>query len=166
MSEWFVVRTKVRAEERTVWHLNNQGFETYMPRYHTQVRHARRSRTVLRPLFPGYVFVRIASTHQSWRPINNTIGVISLVQFGDGPMPIDPIIIETIRGREDNSGVVKLDPVGLEKGDRVRVREGVFADHTALLEDVPDQNRVYLMLELMGRNVRFNVPMENLAIAV
>lgn len=163
MSEWFVARTKTHAEGSAVWHLRNQGFEAYVPRYRKQIRHARKTEVVLRPLFPGYVFVGIDIEHQRWRSVNGTMGVISLVQFGEGPQPIHPSIIDAIRSREDADGTVSLAPKGLKKGDLVRVCEGTFADHTALLEEVSDNKRVVLLLDLMGRAVRVSAPLENLA---
>lgn len=162
MADWFIVRTQSRAEERAAWHLNNQGFNAYLPRYSKQIRHARKSKTVLRPLFPSYVFVYIDTENQRWRAINGTVGVIELVQFGDGPKPIRAEIVEAIRARENSDGVVSLAPPSLKKGDSVRVREGAFADCVALLEEVSDQKRVFLLLDLMGREVRVSMPTENL----
>ncbi len=163
MGTWYVVRTKTGAEERAVRHLKNQKFETYLPRYRKQIRHARKIEKVLRPLFPGYVFVCMDLGRQPWRAINGTMGVISLVQFGDKPQSIPASMVEAVRAREDEAGTVNLAPHGLKKGDRVRVREGAFAAYTALLEDVSDEMRVTLLLDLMGREVRVSVPMENLA---
>ncbi len=161
MSGWFVVRTKSNAEDRAVWHLKNQGFDVYLPRYRKQVRHARKTQTVLRPLFPGYMFVRMDPARQRWQAVNGTVGVVSLVQFGDLPHPISSEVVEAIRAREED-GAVSLAPQGLQRGDRVRVREGVFVDHMALLEEVCDQKRVFLLLELMGRKVRVKVQTEHL----
>lgn len=163
MGAWYVVRTKTGAEDRAVWHLGNQGFETYLPRYRKQVRHARKTETVLRPLFPGYVFVWLDLGCQRWRAINGTVGVISLVQFGDTPRPIPTVLVDTIRVREDAAGAVNVTPQGLKVGDRVRVREGAFAEYTALLDEVSDDKRVFLLLDLMGREVRVSMPVENLA---
>lgn len=156
MNGWFVVRTKPNAEERAVWHLKNQGFDVYLPRYRKQVRHARKSQTVLRALFPGYVFVYMDPERQRWRSVNGTVGVVSLVQFGDKPHPISGVVVEDLRAREEN-GVVSLASQNLQTGDQVRVCEGAFEDHMALLAEVCDQKRVILLLELMGRKVRVNV---------
>jgi transcriptional antiterminator RfaH len=163
MGAWYVVRTKTCFEERAIWHLDNQGFETYLPRYRKQVRHARKTKTVMRPLFPGYVFVKMDTRQQRWRSINGTVGVISLVQLGDTPRPIPTDIVDAIRQREDEVGVVTLAPYGLKNGDRVRVREGALSEYTALLEDISDEKRVFLLLDLMGREVRVSVSIENLA---
>ncbi len=107
--------------------------------------------------------MRIDVENQRWRAINGTVGVISLVQFGDGPKPIDAAIIDAIRAREGDDGTVSLAPKGLQKGDLVRICDGSFADHTALLEEVSDNKRVILLLDLMGRAVRISAPLESLA---
>jgi len=163
MKLWFVVRTKSGAEGRAAWHLKNQGFEVYLPRYRKQIRHARRTQSVLRPLFIGYLFVHLDLNQDRWRSINGTFGVISLVPNGSTPQPITDDMVDLIRAREDKNGAVSLRPQGLKKGDQVRVREGGLADHIAFLDEVCDQKRVILLLAFMGREVRVMVPLENLA---
>jgi transcriptional antiterminator RfaH len=56
MSEhWYVVHTQVQGEDRADLNLRRQGFVTYLPRYLRARRHARRTETVARPLFPRYL---------------------------------------------------------------------------------------------------------------
>ena len=162
MKKWFVVCTKAQMEDRAIWHLKNQGFDVYMPRYRKQIRHARKTQTVLRPLFPGYVFVSMGVSQQRWRSINGTVGVISLVQFGKEPAVMTSEMIDVIRAREDQKGVVCLAPDNLQKGDKVRIREGSFTDFDSIIDEVSDKKRVFLMLELMGRGVRISVPTDYL----
>lgn len=160
MKRWYAVRTKTNQEDRALVHLNNQGFETYLPRYRKQIRHARKVQTVLRPLFPGYAFVHIDLQSQPWLKINGTVGVIGLVKFGAEPNPLPDEVIETFMRREDEKGAVRLGPESLKKGDRVRIREGAFSEYSALLEETSDDKRVTLLLDLMGRAVRVSVPID------
>jgi len=162
VKKWFVVRTKAQLEDRALLHLKNQGFDVYLPRYRKQIRHARKTRTVLRPLFPGYVFVSVDMAQQPWRSINGTVGVISLVQFGNEPAVMTSEMIDVIRAREDQEGVVCLAPNNLQKGDKVRILEGVFADFDAIIDEASDEKRALLMMDLMGRAVRISVPTNNL----
>ena len=37
MKSWFVVRLKTGAESRAAWHLNNQGFDVYLPQYRKEI---------------------------------------------------------------------------------------------------------------------------------
>lgn len=163
MRRWYVVRAKAGFEDRALWHLQNQGFEVYLPRFRKVVRHARKTSMVMRPLFPGYVFVRLDIGAQRWRSVDGTSGVISLVRFGELPAPIPAEIVDAIRAREDEAGAVAVAPAGLQKGDVVRVREGAFEDYTAILDEVCEEKRVFLLFDLMGREVRVSVPMESLA---
>ena len=142
MTEWYVVRVKTAHEDRAAWHFRNQGFEVYLPKYRKTVRHARKTQTVTRPLFPGYLFVDMNTSHHRWRSINGTVGVISLVQFGSQPQTLCEDIVEMIRQREDKDGVISIAPEGLTKGDSVRIREGAFSEHTALLEEVCDDTHL------------------------
>ena len=163
MANWYVVRIKPGSESRAVWHLNNQDFDVYLPCYRKTVRHARKTQEVLRPLFPGYAFINMDLKKQRWRSVNGTVGVLSLVQFGGEPAEVPTSMIDAIRAREDEGGAVSLKPEGLKKGDVVRVREGAFCDFEAIIDEVSDQKRVYLMLDLMGQSVRVSVRAENLA---
>lgn len=163
MKTWFVVRTKTRSEEQSAIHLKRQGFEVFLPRYRTQIRHARKVSTVLRPLFPGYLFVQVDIDQQRWRSINSTVGVISLISSGNTPSPIPDAIIEALRACEDRDGIMCLTLPGLQRGDHVRFLGGAFADHTAFLEEVCDEKRVILLLDLMGSQVRVMTRLENLA---
>ena len=52
MKRWYVVYTQARAEERALWHLQNQGFDCFLPRFRTTKRHARKTSIVLERCFP------------------------------------------------------------------------------------------------------------------
>jgi len=163
MKSWFVVRTKIRSEDQSAIHLKRQGFEVFLPRYRKHIRHARKLSTVLRPLFSGYLFVRIDVGQQRWQSINSTVGVISLVSSGSSPCPIPDAIVDALQAREDRDGIVSLVPPALQCGDQVRLLDGAFADYTAFLEEVCDEKRVILLLDLMGSQVRVKTCLENLA---
>jgi transcriptional antiterminator RfaH len=62
---WFVVQTQPRREELGARNPARQGCRVFLPQFTKTVRHARRSRTVRRPLFPGYAF----SSRWIWRSI-------------------------------------------------------------------------------------------------
>lgn len=163
--QWFVVRTKVNAETKAAFHLRNQGFSVYTPRYGKTVRHARQVSRVLRPLFPGYLFVFLGADTPSWHSIRSTVGVIGLVQFGMSPEPVPGAVIDMLRERENENGMVRLLPRNLTRGTPVRMIDGCFADYTALLEDISDEHRAILLIDFMGRQIRVQAPLQQLALA-
>jgi transcriptional antiterminator RfaH len=157
LTSWFVVQTQPRAEAKAKRHLVNQGFVTYMPVYQRRVRHARRNELVLRPLFPGYLFVQIDPELQRWRSINGTVGVRQILTDGNAPRYVPDRIIEEIVARQDETGTVKLSPPAFSPGQAVRVVDGAFADVSGLFEEMRDETRAVLLISLLGRQVRVNV---------
>ena len=156
---WFVVQTQPRAEEKARWHLGNQNITTYLPRYRRPVRHARRVGFSMRPLFPGYLFVQLDPQACRWRSINGTIGVLQILSDGNVPLALPDSAIEEIKAREDENGAVKLRP-SFTRGQAVRLLQGALTDVDGLFEEARDENRVVLLVSLLGRKVRVQVPTE------
>lgn len=163
-ASWFVVQTHPRAEEKARLHLNNQNIATYLPCYRRPVRHARRLEMALRPLFPGYLFVQLDPEECRWRSINGTIGVRQILTDGDAPLRVNDRIISEIKAREDESGAIKLRP-SFKRGQAVRLVQGPFTDVDVLFDEIRDQDRVVILVSLLGRKVRIQVPSEVVAAA-
>ena len=157
-SQWYVVQTHPHAETKAAWHLQRQAFETYLPRYLKKRRHARRFDNVAAPLFPRYLFVAVDMTTQRWLSIRSTIGVTRLVCDGDRPASVPIGVLDALKRREDANGLVQLDlrPRFLP-GDKVSVLAGAFQDCLGLYEGMSSNDRVTILLELLGRKVRVNL---------
>lgn len=154
-ARWFVAHTQPHAEARAVLNLERQGFATYLPRYQKLRRHARRADIAAVPVFPRYVFVSIDLARQRWLSIRSTSGVSRLVCQGDAPVPVPTGIVEGLIGRHDAAGFVRLlAPRGVRPGDRVRVLGGAFEEALGLFEGMSDDQRVTILLDMLGRKVR------------
>jgi transcriptional antiterminator RfaH len=154
-SRWYVALTHPRAELKASIHLRRQGFEVYLPRYLKQRRHARRIETVTVPLFPRYLFVAIDLGTQRWLSIDSTFGVTRLVRDGERPAPVPEVVIDALKYREDENGLVRLDRrPRFAPGDKIRVIGGAFADCCGLYEGMNARERVAILLDLLGRKVR------------
>ncbi len=156
---WFVVYTLPQQEEVAARHLIRQGFDVYLPRYEKSVRHARKSSKVMRPLFPRYLFVSIDLDTQRWRSVNGTVGVKNIVSFGDKPAAVPEGVVEEIQARETENGAVRLEEVyPFKEGDRLEFVSGPFRDHVAVfLGKAPEQDKVHVLLSLLGRETRLAV---------
>jgi len=161
--QWHVAFTQPNAEVRAAAHLANQDFPVYLPRFMKRRRIGRRDVRGPAPLFPRYIFVGVDVAHQRWRSINGTVGVSWLVCQGDHPVPIDVSVIEAIAGREDQDGLIKLEPMRFRPGEPVRITGGVFADQLGLYEGMADAERVRILLDLLGRKVRVLIETEVVA---
>jgi transcriptional antiterminator RfaH len=158
MIMWYAAYTQLHAEAKALDHLQRQGYGVYLPRYRRWVRHARRRALVSRPLFPRYLFVGLDRLTQRWRPIRSTVGVLGLVSRGEEPVAVAPGIIDALRRREGEGAFDLLSPAQLLRtGDTVRVTQGPFADLVGRLLGIADHERVYILLDLLGRTVRAEV---------
>jgi transcriptional antiterminator RfaH len=155
MMRWYAVYTRPHEETRALEHLLRQGYLAYLPRYRTRISHARRHQAVLRPLFPRYLFAGIDRTSMRWRPILSTVGVVDIIRAGDEPAPIPCEIVAAIREREEAGGFDRFDPRQLLRlGELVRVTAGALEDMVGRLVELRDQDRVVVLLDLLGRAVR------------
>lgn len=166
VASWFVVQTQPNAERKALAHLIRQGFHAYLPCYRKTRRHARRTETVAAPLFPRYMFVSIDVTSQRWRSLRSTVGVSRLVCNGETPAPVPPGIVEALRLREGENGLIDIGrgPT-FAPGDKIRVRDGAFADCLGIFESTTDSERVLILLDLLGRKVRVGLYVEDVVAA-
>jgi transcriptional antiterminator RfaH len=163
---WYVVQTQPNAERKAFANLSRQGFTAYLPRYRKSRRHARRTEIVAAPLFPRYMFVSVDVTSQRWRLLRSTIGVSRLICNGDMPAPVQPGIVGALRSREGEDGLIDIGrgPQFL-RGDKIRVRDGAFGDCLGIFESATDNERVLILLDLLGRKVRVALHSEDVIAA-
>ncbi|AGH97788.1 transcription termination/antitermination protein NusG [Micavibrio aeruginosavorus] len=154
MSNWFVIQTQPNQEFRAETHLRRQGYDVWLPCIKKIRRHARRVENVQRPLFPGYMFVRMDINEQPWRAINGTFGVRNILCQNNKPQTIAPGFIEALRNRAvDDGRTIPVDD-GMREGNVVRIAQGPFEDYIGTILKIADRDRIMLMLQILGREVR------------
>lgn len=157
---WAVVNTHAHKEDVALDNLARQDFEAYCPKIRRRISHARRSLTVDRPLFPGYVFVRVAPHRDQWRPIRSTVGVRALVCFGDRLGLLDKGLISGLKARE-RDGVVVAPEAPYEAGQRVKIVAGPFEGFIVTILSIDEKDRLVVLMDLLRNSVRATVPQEN-----
>ena len=115
---WLLLYTKARAESWADINLRKQGYETLLPRV--------RQRDGFGPLFPRYIFVG-GPAGSDFRSARSTRGVLYVVHCGEKPARVPLEVVEGIRARMDEHGLVELegrpvvDPM-FARRERERVR--------------------------------------------
>jgi transcriptional antiterminator RfaH len=167
MTRWYVARTHALGEEKAFLNLLKQGFQPYLPRYLKRRRHARRTDWIKAPLFPRYLFVKFDIATTRWRTISSTFGIDRLICSLERPVPVPEGVVDDIKSHENASGLISLAQcLSLSRGDRVQIESGAFSDMSGFFECATDDERVVVLLELLGRQVRVRVPAAALALAV
>ena len=101
----------------------------------------------VRRCFPA---MRSSSSSLQWYSVRWCPGVLTLIMDGVGPARVPDGVIDEIRSRE-RGGLIELPkPPALARGDRVRITSGPFADHLALYQGQTSQDRVAVLLQLLG----------------
>lgn len=154
---WYVVRTKPRAEAFAAANLRNRHVEVFLPRLASAF--GRRGATAAtEPLFPGYLFARLALDREfhlvAWTP-----GVAHLLSLGDGaPTSIDDTVVESLRTRADGGEILRQQP-RLRAGDAVEIRTGPFQGLLAIIDrPCSAAGRVQILLDLLRRQTRLELP--------
>lgn len=156
---WYAAHTHAGAESRALWHLEHQGFSVYLPRYLKRRRHARRTDWVQTPLFPRYLFVWLDAFSERWQAIQSTIGVGHLICSNGSPLAVPEQIVQELREREDDKGLIRMaEQQPFHRGDKVQVLRGALVDQVGIFECASGDERAIVLLSLLGRDVRVQVP--------
>lgn len=165
ISKWYVVQTKPRQERVAQGNLERQGYPVYCP-WITQSRRLRGSwQNVAEPLFPRYLFVQLTEGEDNFAPIRSTFGVSNMVRFGDQNASISNHVIEAIQAQEQRYKQDDPGKMPWKEGDRVQLLEGPFAGLTGVFQKKSNQARVIILLELLGRENRVKVDVNDIASA-
>jgi transcriptional antiterminator RfaH len=151
---WYVIRTHAGAESHAEARLLDQRYGVYCPRMLSRRRRFGRRVQIVAPLFPQYLFVEISLGLQTLSPIRSTKGVLELVRFGEEYASLSRDVIAGLREREDPTMQCRRLDEPLPPQTRVRITGGPFEHLEGIyLTESPD-DRVTLLLNLLGRETR------------
>jgi transcriptional antiterminator RfaH len=154
---WYVVHTKARQEQPACDNLARQGYAVYFPRIKVIKRVRGQQQAVLEPLFPRYVFLQPLSAAQSLAPVRSTVGVATIVRFGQEPAQMRGDVLQVIRSFEAQRNAAKdADLSPLQPGERVRVADGPLVGLEGLISSVSKQ-RVVVLMQLLGQDTEVSV---------
>ena len=150
---WYVIRIKPHQERLAEFHLKHRCIETFLPLLKMEKIIRRQNKTVVEPLFPGYLFARFDMNHQ-YRAVNFSRGVLNVVEFGSKPAEVSGALIEGIKSRM-NDGYVIPSTERFHQGQIVHITGGPLAGLEAVfVKELKEQHRVLLLLRALGLNAK------------
>ena len=153
-SRWYVAHTCSKHEKRVQEHLNRREIEAFLPLYESLRKWKDRRVRLQLPLFPGYVFVRIALKDQI--RIFEIPSIVRLVGFNGSPTPLRDEEVEILRNGLNQQLRAAPHPY-LTAGRRVRIRNGPLVGAEGILLRVKSNFRVVLTIECLLRSASFEV---------
>lgn len=160
-ASWYLAQIKPNCAKIAETNLQRQGFETFLPREDQTRQRQMRFVTTRQPVFPGYVFVALDAAQGLWRKVNSTYGITKLVSFGQLPAEVPSGLIAALRARCDGGGCI-MPALHLQSGDKVTVTQGPFAETVAEIEKIDPDRRVWVLMDLMGRQTRTAIRQDQL----
>ena len=102
-------------------------------------------KTVTRKIYPGYVFIKMQMTDESWYVVRNTRGCTGFVGPGSKPVPLSEAEVM-------NLGVEKTQvDLGVDVGDTVRITDGSMEGFMGeVLEINQEKRKVSVMVTMFG----------------
>ncbi len=149
-------KVKLNLEKRfQTMNLEEDIFEIYIPLEEvTEFKNGKKN-VVTKKLFPGYLFVRMFLSDATWSCVRNTEGVTGFVGAGSKPTPLSKRDMQKFFGVDESTEDTarrsrpKLD---WEVGESLRVKDGPFADFTATIAEInEDQLKLKVLVNIFGR---------------
>jgi transcriptional antiterminator NusG len=107
----------------------------------------------VRKLFPGYLFVQMELTDETWALIKETPKVTGFLGGErNKPEPISEEEANNVLMQLDESKTLSKPKLNYEEGDQIKVVDGPFNNFTGVVEEVnEDKGKLKVLISIFGR---------------
>lgn len=174
-SHWFALMVKGEAGAKAAADdLREAGYETFAPMQIEREPETRKTvlarlpkrfrkmatRDVERPMFPGYLFVRLVLEEDGFVDLETAKGAIGFVRFDDAPARVPDWCVDRLMGTGPEVVVAEelrfvdwlRNSVARGKHPAVRVTDGPFLGFPAIVERMSARDRVLVLVKLFGQD--------------
>lgn len=167
-ARWYVIHTysgyenKVKGDlEKMVENRKMQDliFDLKIPTETVTEIKGDKTREVERKLFPGYVFIKMIVTDNSWYVVRNIHGVTGFVGPASKPVPLTEEEVAKF-GVEKHS--VEL---AYSVGDNIKVISGPFEDMEGVVDEIDAaNNNVRVLITVFGRQTPVDMDLDQIVL--
>lgn len=163
-SNWYVLRTKTGHEDRVRSRLENKGecLSVLIPMKEVTVTRSGRKRKLMKPLFPGYIFIEIELNDNFWYEIKNTPGVINFISCGNDPIPVHESEIKYIIDLTDD-GKAPIPETDFEVGDTAKIVNGAFMGTSGVISGIDiKRKKIKVVIDILGKQVAIDLEYDDI----
>ena len=167
-AKWYVIHTysgyenKVASNLRTTVenrNLQDLILEVKVPTETVTEVKDDKTKEVERKLYPGYVFVKMVYTDETWYVVRNIRGCTGFVGPSSKPVPLSDA--EVVRMGVETRSV----EVSYSEGDTVRITEGPLEDFVGVVEElITDKNYVRVTVSMFGRETPVELELDQVTV--
>jgi len=156
IKNWIVATYKTNEVKRLESNLLNQKFDYYLPKITLKKINSKPKEEVL---FPGYIFIN--TSFKNYSALKYTIGIKSIIKFGDNIACIMDEDIKAIQVIEETS---KIDPVApqIKIGQDALISSGSFKGSIVKICSLSSKKRVGVFLTFLGTIRKVIIPEKDL----
>lgn len=160
--KWYVVHTysgyeqkaKAALEERVrAFGLQDKIGEILVPVERVQELGKGGQRKISsRKFFPGYIFVNMELTDETWHIVKDTPKITGFVGHSTQPPEVPESEVREITQQMEEGALRPKPKVLFEVGESVKVIDGPFQDFNGTVEEVrPEKGKVRVLISIFGR---------------
>ena len=159
--DWYVVHSYAGYENKVKTNLESRisslNMEDYIYAIEVPVEEVieikgGKRQQVIRKKLPGYLFVRMELTDESWSVVRNTPGVTGFVGQTSRPSPLSIDEVVKMIAPPKQKTVVAQKAVDFEVGESITVTDGPFATLPATINEINlDNQKLKVLVSIFGR---------------
>lgn len=143
---WFVAHARPRCEKKVVEYCAREGIATTLPCYRSAHKYRGKTAVFQKPLFPGYVFLRMGV--QQRQKVYQSDYVANLLDVFDQSV-FERQLMDILRALETELEIQLAPEIG--QGKRVKIKSGPLRGLEGTVEDRYGMNVVLLRLEFISQ---------------
>ncbi len=160
-AHWYALYTVTRHEKVVARQLEERRVETFLPLYRCWRRWKDRRKAVESPLFPSYVFVRIAP--QERIRVLQVPGAVHFVGFQGKLAPLPEHEIDSLRRGLEDQAHAEPHPY-LRIGRLVRVKRGPLCGVEGILSRKNERSRIVISIDAIMRSVAVEIDVTDIEV--
>ena len=155
--DWYVARVRPRCEKKLVEHGKIYNFPTTLPTYSSTKKYRGKVVTFQKPLFPGYVFLRLnCKTRQVAVQSNYVANMLEVPDQEEFKEQLNDILFAL-----DQQVKIRVEPT-IGVGNRVIVRSGPLQGQEGWVEERFGMTTILLRLDFIGQAAAVKVEADTL----
>ena len=175
--KWYIIQVVPSREQNVKEALENRIFEDddkeieeiFLP---LTTKISKSGAKKIKPMFPGYLYVKLLMTDQSWYVIRNTeyvIGIIGSSGQRMKPTPVSEVEIERIRKHmekekeQESTSKPHIASVEYEVDNVVKISEGNFVNQSGKVKEISFEKQTAVVeIEFFGRKIQVTLPLDHI----
>ena len=151
-ARWYALSTRSNCEVKISAHLESKAVQHFLPGVVERRQWKDRKKKIFTPLFPGYLFTRIADLDRDRLNVLTIPGAVRFLSLGSDPEPVPDDEIEAVRQLLSTGLPYSFHPF-LKDGCWVRVRRGPLMGVEGQLLRHRNSSRLVINIDLLSRSI-------------